>query len=185
VPSTPTRSPLRDRIDPVLIRQLRRITWVWTGAFLAAAAVFQSIDVQLPNPAWLVVPSGRSAAASVHAFVPLHLLIISWSSLLLLVVWALLSRELTRPTRIWPMIVHMVLGVVGAAFFGTLATGAIVQLGHAALDTSAAARLLVVPAEVVSGVATIAALISLIVVPGILIARRGARMTRPDNVPTL
>ena len=185
MPSTPTPSRLRDRIDFVFIRQIRRLTWVWTAGFLAAAAVFQSIDVQLPNPAWLVVPGGSSPTAAVHAFVPVHLLVTSWGAFLVLIVWALVSREMTRPTRIWPMIVHMVLGVIGAAFFGTLATGAILQLGQAALSASAAARLLVAPAEVVSGVATIAALFSLIVVPGILVARRGARITRSEHSPNV
>ncbi len=163
----------------MFIRQIRRLTWVWTAAFLAAAAVFQSIEVQLPNPAWLVVPGGGSPTAAVHAFVPVHLLVISWGVFLVLIVWALVSREITRPTRIRPMVVHMVLVVVGAAFFGTLATGAILQLGQSALSTSAAARLLVTPSEVVSGAATIAAVISVIVVPAVLASVRSGRRDQP------
>ena len=160
------------------------MTWVWTAAFLAAAAVFQSIDVQLPNPAWLVVPGGGSPTAAVHAFVPVPLLVISWGAFLVLIVWALVSREMTRLTRIWPMIVHMVLVVVGAAFFGTLATGAILQLGQSALSTSAAARLLVSPAEVVSGVSIIAAALSVIVVPAVLASVRSSQRDQsPHGTP--
>lgn len=173
------RRRLRDSIDPSLIRQVRGIAWVWTAAFLACGALVQAIAVQLPNPAWFVLPGGRSSSASVHAFVPLHLLLVSWGALLVFVVWALVSRELSRPRRVWPMVVLAVLGVVGAAFFGTLATGAILQLGHTVLGPAAAAALLVVPAESVSAAAAIAALLSLIIVPTALAVTRGAQRQRP------
>ncbi len=176
--SSPPRR-VRDSLDPILIRQVRGIAWVWMAAFVASAAVFQAIAVQLPNPAWFLLPGGRSSSASVHAFVPLHLLLVSWGALLVFVVWALVSREYTRPTRAWPMVVLMLLGVAGAGFFGTLLTGGILQLGHDALSESKAHGLLAAPGQAVSTLAVVAAVVSLIVIPGILAARREQLRRRP------
>lgn len=166
----------------MLIRQLRGIGWAWTAAFLAAAVVFQGIAVQLANPAWLVVPGG-SAASSVHAFVPVQLLILSWAAFLVFIVWTLVSRELTRPNRVWPMIVLAALGILGAAFFGGLATDGILQLGHAALTAHAAAARLVAPADDVSAAATVAAVLSLIILPGTLAVIRRGRRSAPAKEP--
>lgn len=159
----------------MLIRQVRTIAWVWTAAFLAAALAVQAIAVQLKNPMWFVLPGGRSSAASVHAFVPVHLLLVSWAVFLLFIVCVLVSRELTSPRRAWPMVLLMLLGVLGAKFFAAAATGSILQLGHDRLTEAEATRLLIGPAESISNLTTIVALLSLVVIPGIIAAVRASR----------
>jgi hypothetical protein len=172
------RSRVADSLDPILIRQVRGIAWAWLAVFVASAAVFQAIAVQLPNPAWLLLPGWRSSSASVHAFLPLHLLLVSWGGLLFFVICALGSREFTRPTRAWPMVMLTVLGCLGATFYGTLVTSAILQLGHNALSASAARSLLAGPGQSASSVAAIVAIVSLIAVPGLLAAARAMRRGR-------
>lgn len=188
VPATPSpnkpspnkleRSRVADSLDAILIRQVRVIAWAWLAVFVASAAVFQAIAVQLPNPAWLLLPGWRSSSASVHAFLPLHLLLVSWGGLLFFVICALVSREFTRPTRAWPMVVLTVLGCLGATFYGTLVTSAILQLGYDALSASAARSLLAGPGQSASSLAAIVAIVSLIAVPGLLAARRATRRNR-------
>lgn len=172
-PRTAGRSRVREGIDPILIGQVRRIGWVWFGAFVVSAAVVTAIAVQLPDPAWFVLPGGRASASSVHAIVPWGLLVLGWGLVLLFAVSALADRELARPNRLWPMVVLVVLGVLEALLLGALVTGAILQLVHQTpLDASGALRRLADPVQLVGGLAALAAVLSLIVVPGVLATRR-------------
>lgn len=163
-------------MSEILIRRVSRVGWVWLGVFVVSGTVIQGIAVQLPNPTWFVLPGVSVSAASVHPFVPVGLLLLSWSSVLVFIAWSFVNNAATRPGRPWPMVVLIMLGVLGAVFFGSLVTGGILLLGHTSAISAAAARsLLVVPCETVAGVALAVSLVSLAVVPVVIELRRRRR----------